>query len=87
MREGHVSQKYCRNRNYGDGAHHLPCSHANGLDREFSITHVEEIFETRPQKIDDEDVVQTFLAKMVDLRDTNCERMMGQANVELNILY
>jgi hypothetical protein len=37
-----------RNVGSGGGAYHLPGSHANGLDGEFSTAHVEKIFETRP---------------------------------------
>ena len=40
-----------------DGAYHLPGSHADGLDVKLSTAHVKQIFETRPQKVDDEDVV------------------------------
>lgn len=89
----HVSRWYqeragSRNvdKNGGD-AHHLPGSHADGLDAELPIAHVEKIFETRPQKVDDEDIVQAFLTKMVDLRDADCvmaKQMMGQPNAERN---
>ena len=40
-----------------DGAYHLSGSHADGLDVKLSTAHVKQIFETRPQEVDDEDVV------------------------------
>ena len=59
--------------------HHLPCSHAHRLDREFAPTHVEQVLEAGPQQVDDQDVVQTLLAKVVYLRNTNWE---GKKNIE-----
>lgn len=49
--------------------YHLAGGHADGLDREFAATHVEEVLETGPQEINDEDVVQAFLSKVVYLWD------------------
>jgi len=54
------------------GAYHLPGSHADGLENEFSTAHIEQIFETGPQQVDDEDVVQPLLTKVVNLRDAGC---------------
>lgn len=90
--EDHVSQRDQEGgegRKVGNGgyAHHLPGGHADGFDGEFSATHVEEIFETGPQKVDDENVVQALLTKVVDLRDTGCfaeKQVMGQLNAKLN---
>lgn len=72
--ENHVSRRDREGGNVGDGgyAYHLPGGHADGLDGEFPAAHVEEIFETGAQKVDDEDVVQALLTKVVDLRDTGC---------------
>lgn len=50
--------------------HHLPSSHANGLDRELASTHIEEVLETGPEQIDNEDIVEAFLTKVVDLWDS-----------------
>ena len=61
-----------RNAKCEGGSYHLPGSHADGLEVKFSTAHVEQIFETRPQQVDDENVVQTLLSKMVNLRDTGC---------------
>ena len=56
--------------------YHLLCSHADSLDGELAPTHVEQVLQARPQKIDDEDVVQALLPKVVYLRDTGCMTMM-----------
>jgi hypothetical protein len=38
---------------------------------------IEEIFETGAQEIDDEDVVEAFLAKVVDIGDSGCTRRIS----------
>jgi len=50
----------------------LPGGHADGLDVKFSAAHVKQIFETGTQKVDYEDVVETLLTKVVNLRDPGC---------------
>jgi hypothetical protein len=55
----------------GTGPHHLSCSHADGLYRELLPVHVKKIFETGSEEVDDQDIVQTFLEKVVDLRDSS----------------
>jgi hypothetical protein len=52
--------------------YHLSCSHTNGLDREFASAHIEQILQAGSQQIDDEDVVQTLLPKVVYLRYASC---------------
>ena len=51
---------------------HLLCSHANRLDSKFSSTHVEQVLQAGPQEVDHEDVVEAFLSKVVDLRNSSC---------------
>jgi len=46
---------------------HLSGSHAHRLDRKLPSTHIKKIFQTRPQEIDDKDIVQALLAEMVYL--------------------
>lgn len=53
-----------------NSAHHLLSGHTNGLDGEFSATHIEQIFQVGPEKVDDENIMQSFLSKMVYLRNT-----------------
>ena len=55
--------------------HHLSRGHTNGFDRELAPTHVEQILQTGPEQINDEDVVESFLSKVVYLRDTGCRRL------------
>ena len=51
--------------------HHLFCCHAYGLDAELASTHVEEVLKIRTKQIDYEDIVESFLPKIVDLRNTH----------------
>ena len=80
--EGAGSRNVVESGGEGVDAHHLSGSHADGLDVEFSVAHVEKVFETRSQKVDDENVVQSLLAKVVDLRNAGCfveEQMRGSS--------
>jgi hypothetical protein len=54
--------------------HHLLGDHHDSLDAELPSAHVEHVFETRTEEINDEDVVQAFLAKVVDLRNAGWKR-------------
>ena len=51
---------------------HLFRSHANRLDAELAAAKVEEVFQVRAQEVDNENVVETLLTKMVNLRYTDC---------------
>ena len=50
-------------------AYHLLGSHAHGLDRELTATHVEEVLKVRAEQVDDEDIVQALLTEVVYLGD------------------
>lgn len=52
--------------------YHLLCCHDNSLDAELATAHVKEIFQTWPEKIDDEDVVQALLSEVVYLGHAVC---------------
>lgn len=58
---------------YGIGViqttYHLLGYHDNGLDGEFPVAVVEEVFQTGSEKVNDQDVVQAFLAEVIDIRD------------------
>lgn len=47
--------------------YHLLRNHNNRFDREAPVTMVKEIFQTGSKQVNDENVVQTFLAKVVDI--------------------
>lgn len=51
-------------------AYHLLGHHDNGLDGEPPVAVVKKIFQRRTQQIYDQDVVKTFLTKVVDIRDS-----------------
>lgn len=50
--------------------HHLLRNHDTRLDGELSATHLKQILQAWSEEIDNQDVVETLLTKVVDLRDT-----------------
>lgn len=54
------------------GTYHFGGGHADSLDIELSTAHAEQILKTWPQKVHDEHIVQIFLTKVVNSRDTGC---------------
>lgn len=66
-------------------SHHLPCCHADCLGGELAVAHIEEVFQAGAEEVDDEDIVEAFLTKVVDLRYAGCkdvgeEEGQGQGN-------
>jgi hypothetical protein len=57
---------------------HLLGDHDNGLGGEAAVAVVKEILQGRSQQVDDKNVVETFLAKVIDIGDTSCEGIQGQ---------
>jgi len=53
-------------------AYHLLGDHDHGFDRKPSVAMIEEVFQARSQKVDDEDVVQTFLTEVVHIGNASC---------------
>lgn len=53
---------------------HLLGNHNYSLDRELPVTVVEQVLQTGAQQVNDQDVVQTLLAKIVNIRDPGCEK-------------
>ena len=64
-------QTVSTSRNVLEYSHHLPSGHAACLDAELSSAHIEEVLERRSEQVDDENVMETFLAKVVHLRNTD----------------
>jgi hypothetical protein len=56
-----------------EATHHLLSSHTDSLDREFTTTHVKEVLEVWAKKVDNEDIMETLLTKVVNLRHTSCK--------------
>ena len=52
---------------------HLLGDHDYSLDGELPVAVVEQILQTGAQQVDDQDVVQALLAKVVDIRDPGCD--------------
>lgn len=55
----------------GAAAYHLLRDHDHRLDGEAAVAVVEEILQTRSEQVDDEDVVEALLAKVVDIGDAS----------------
>lgn len=55
-------------------AYHSLGYHDYSLDTELSPAEIEEIFQVRTEQIDDEHIVQAFLAEMIDLERNNEQR-------------
>ena len=53
--------------------HHLLGDHDNGLDGELPVAVVEQVLQAGSEQVDDQDVVQAFLAEVVDIRDPGCD--------------
>lgn len=62
-----------------DAGEHLLGDHDDGLDGESAAAVVEEVLERGAEEVDDEDVVKTLLAKVVDIGDTGWRRIRGIA--------
>lgn len=60
---------------------HLLGDHHHGLDGESAIAVVEEILQGRTKEVNDKNVVEAFLTKVIDIGNTSCEEMKGQYNV------
>jgi len=52
--------------------------HANSLDAELAAAEVEEVFQVRTQEVNDEDIMETLLSKMMDLRNAGCAVSRGK---------
>lgn len=50
---------------------HLLRGHARGLDAELATAHVKQVLQTGAEQVDNENVVQALLAKVVGLRDAH----------------
>lgn len=53
-----------------NGGEHLGGEHEGGLESEFAVGHVEEVFQGRAHEVHDHDVVVTLVGTEVDLGDT-----------------
>jgi hypothetical protein len=51
--------------------HHLFSYHNDSLEGESPVAMIEEIFKRRTKQINNEDVVQAFLAEVVDIWNTH----------------
>lgn len=53
-------------------SYHLFGNHHNGLDGEFSMAVIEEVFKAWAKQVNDQDVVKALLAKVIYIRNTGC---------------
>lgn len=61
-------------------ANHLFCYHDHRLNGEPPIAMVEEVFKRGSQEVNDEDVVETFLAEVVDVWNASYHQMSVQVS-------
>jgi len=62
-----------------DGLHagqHLLGDHDHGLDREATSAVVEEVLERGSEQVNDKDVVEAFLTKVIDIGDASCTLLL-----------
>ena len=52
-----------------EAANHLFGDHHHRLDGETSVAMIEKVFQRRTEQVDDQNVVQAFLAEVVDIGD------------------
>ena len=64
----------------GESTYHLLGGHAYSLDSELAAAHVKKVLEVWPEEINDEDIVEALLTKIVHSRYASC-----QSNNELHI--
>jgi hypothetical protein len=65
-------------------AYHLFGYHDNSLDGELSVAVVEQVLQARAEEVNDENVVEALLTKVIDIRDPGCMRsvlFLGRRNV------
>lgn len=55
--------------------HHLLSYHDNRFGGESPVAVVKEILQARTEQVDHQDVVQTLLAKVIDVRNASCGRV------------
>lgn len=55
---------------------HLLGDHDYSLDGELPVAVVEQVLQTGAEEVDDQDVVQTLLAEVVDIRDPGCNMLV-----------
>ena len=54
----------------GRNTHHLLSGHADRLNAELAVAHVEQVLQVRAEQVNNEDVVEALLTKVIGLRDS-----------------
>ena len=62
---------------HGRGTYHLLGYHDNRLDGEFPVAVVEQVLQAGAEQVDDQDVVQALLAKVVNIRNAGWAMLAG----------
>jgi hypothetical protein len=55
--------------------YHLLRYHDNRLDGELPVAVVEQVLQAGAEQVDDQDVVQALLAKVIDIRNPGCDML------------
>lgn len=56
--------------------YHLLCYHDDCLDRKLPVAVVEQVLETGTEQINHQDVMEAFLAEVINIRDPGCEMLV-----------
>ena len=67
----------------GRNTHHLLSGHADRLDAELAVAHVEQVLQVGTEQVNNEDVVEALLTEVVDLGNT---RYVSRARVSAMIV-
>jgi len=62
-----------------DKTNHLLRGHTNSLDAKLAPAEVEEVFQVRTQEVDDKNIMEALLSKMVDLGNAGCAESRGRS--------
>ena len=75
---------------HGDiSGYHLLRNHCDCLDGESTVAMIKQIFQTRAQQIEDQNVVETFLTVVIHVRHTGCTavRVLSRTRIRIRCIW
>lgn len=69
-----------------EGTDHLLRNHDHGLYRKSSVAVVEQVLQARAKEVNDENVMEAFLAKVVNIGNTGCVWLGAERSCEVEWL-
>lgn len=76
-----------RGRDDAVGTYHLLGYHDNSLDGELPVAVVEQVLQAGAEKVDDQNVVEAFLAEIIDIRNPSCTWLVTQSMFKYACIY